>query len=77
MPDGCWLATPPQARHAEGERDGWPVVGIVRSDALLGLFAPVFVVSDGLPVDWHDLEGGEQQRRVHAALAGSNTSQAR
>jgi hypothetical protein len=50
------------------ERDGRPVVGIAGSDALFGLLTVVLVLARGLPVDRHDLERREQQRRVQVAL---------
>jgi hypothetical protein len=41
-----------------------------RGDAALGVLAAVVVVGCGLPLDGHDLERGEQQRGVQAALVG-------
>ena len=59
-------------RQAELERegDGRPVVGVAGGDALLGVLAVVVVVGGGLPFDGHDLQRGDQQRGIEAALVG-------
>jgi hypothetical protein len=59
---------PDREVQLERERDGRPVVGVAVCDALLGLLTMVVVLACGLPVDRHDLERCEQQRRVEAAL---------
>jgi hypothetical protein len=52
----------------EREGDGRPIVGIARSAELLGVLGAVVVFGRGPPLDRHDLECGEQQRGVQAAL---------
>jgi hypothetical protein len=54
----------------ECEGDGRPVVGVAGGDALFGVLAAVVVVGRGPPLDRNDLECGEQQRGVQAALRG-------
>jgi hypothetical protein len=59
---------PDREPQLERKRDGRPVVGVAAGDALLGLLAVISVLARGLPVDRHDSERREQQRRVQVAL---------
>jgi hypothetical protein len=48
----------------------WASRRVAGGDALLGVVAAVVVVRRGLPLDRHDLQRGEEQRGLQAALVG-------